>query len=185
MPVMAALTGVGVTDQVQLHETTTIEDHLGVTASATVGNSRNLTLWSPGGRLSCHHSTMNDELTPDTLGPPSANYALAMRSNSPGSMLHTSGIGPVRPDGSVPELLADQASTVWATIEALLVEADMAISDVVSVTTYVVAGNDLQSVMATRDASMAGHRCASTLVIVPTLADSSWKLEVAVVAVGP
>jgi enamine deaminase RidA (YjgF/YER057c/UK114 family) len=46
----------------------------------------------------------------------------------------------------------------------------------------VVRGNDLATVMAARDAAMAGHRPASTLVVVPALARPAWRMEVAVVA---
>lgn len=107
-------------------------------------------------------------------------------------LLHTSGIGPVRPDGSVPDDLAEQARTIWSTLLALVAEANLSLTDVVSVTTYVVVGNDpaedrraaLGTVMAARDAALGGHRCASTLVPVPALAAPSWKLEIAIVASG-
>ncbi len=82
----------------------------------------------------------------------------------------------------------------------------MAVTDVVSVTTYVVmppgsGGGDgaetgfektdgegtelgarLAQVMAARDASLNGHRCASILVPVPALATPSWLMEIAIVA---
>jgi enamine deaminase RidA (YjgF/YER057c/UK114 family) len=54
--------------------------------------------------------------------------------------------------------------------------------DIVSVTTYVVAGRDLATVMAARDRALDGHRAASTLVYVPALARPEWQMEVAVVA---
>ena len=54
--------------------------------------------------------------------------------------------------------------------------------DIVSYTTYAVAGHDLAQVMAARDAFLGGHRAASTLVPVPALARPEWKVEVAVVA---
>lgn len=125
---------------------------------------------------------MNRELTPAQAGPPSANYALAMVSEAPTRLLHTSGIGPVLPDGSVPDGLTEQAEAVWSTIAVLLAEADLEPTDVVSVQTYVVVGNDLGPVMAARDRAFGGHRCASTLVPVPALATDSWRLEVAIVA---
>lgn len=140
---------------------------------------------------------MNRELSPDGVGPPSANYALATLTEQPGRILHTSGIGPVRPDGSVPDGstdggAAEQAETVWSTILTLLADAGLAPSDVVSVSTYVVIdpdpgfdlGSRLAAVMAARDRALEGHRCASTLVPVPALATPSWKLEIAVVAAG-
>lgn len=109
----------------------------------------------------------------------------------PAALLHTSGIGPVRADGSVPTSMPDQAETVWLTLLVLLAEAAMTPKDVVSVTTYVVMpgpseDEDLSSRMAAamvaRDAYLDGHRCASVLVPVPALATPSWKMEVAVVA---
>ena len=130
----------------------------------------------------------NRELTPATVGAPSANYALATLSERPGRLLHTSGIGPVRPDGTVPDDLAEQAEVVWSTLLALLDEAELSADDVVSVTTYVVQRDDLpgdlKAVMAARDRALGGHRCASILVPVPALATPSWGLEIAVVATG-
>lgn len=135
---------------------------------------------------------MNRELTPQSLGPPSADYALATLTERPTRILHTSGIGPVRPDGTVPPDLADQAAAVWATLLGLLAEAELAVRDVVSVSTYVVVGDGgsddlgarLEAVMAARDDALAGHRCASTLVPVPALASPAWMMEIAIVAIG-
>ena len=78
--------------------------------------------------------------------------------------------------------LAAQAVVVWSNIGAILDAAEMSIGDVVSVTTYVVVGQELGPVMAARDAVFAGHVAASTLVTVPALARPEWRVEVAVVA---
>jgi|TARA_B100000959_G_C14992735_1_gene628731 enamine deaminase RidA (YjgF/YER057c/UK114 family) len=99
-------------------------------------------------------------------------------------MLHTSGILPIRPDGSVPVDLAGQVTTVWSNIAVILDEALMSYDDIVSVTTYVVVGEDLGTVMAARDSALGGSMVASTLVYVPELAQPAWKVEVAVVAVA-
>ena len=56
------------------------------------------------------------------------------------------------------------------------------VTDIVSITTYVVAGQELGPVMAARDAAFGGHLAASTLVTVPALARPEWLVEVAVVA---
>ena len=58
----------------------------------------------------------------------------------------------------------------------------MGVKDVVAITTYVVDGGELGVVMAARDAAMAGHRPASTLVLVPSLARPEWLVEIALVA---
>jgi enamine deaminase RidA (YjgF/YER057c/UK114 family) len=70
----------------------------------------------------------------------------------------------------------------------MLRDADMAASDIVAVTTYVVVSGsvvpagELAEVMAERDRALGGHRAASTLVTVPALARPEWRLEISVVA---
>jgi enamine deaminase RidA (YjgF/YER057c/UK114 family) len=125
---------------------------------------------------------MHELINPPELASPAAAYSHAVLATAPAAVLHTSGVVPVAPDGSVPSTLEAQAALVWSTIAALLVAAGMAAADVVSVTTYVVAGEDLGVVMAARDRAMAGHRPASTLVTVPALAQPAWRMEIAVVA---
>ncbi len=101
-----------------------------------------------------------------------------------GFWLHTSGVVPIAPDGSVPEGIGEQADVVWANLMALLREAGMAPTDVVSITTYVVVDHlaSLPVVMQARDRVLDGHRAASTLVTVPALARPEWKMEIALVA---
>lgn len=129
---------------------------------------------------------MRRELSPEGLAPPAANYAHAVVSTDVSRTLHTSGIVPTRPDGTVPETIAEQASTIWETVLALLFEANMSAENVVSVTTYVVVDDmdQLHVVMAARDLALGGHRAASTLVTVPALAQPAWRMEIAVVATG-
>ncbi len=122
------------------------------------------------------------EIRPADIAAPAANYAHAVLTESATRWLHTSGVVPVSPDGSTPDGVADQATVVWGNIAAMLRDAEMTPTDIVSVTTYVVAGEDLAPVMAARDQALAGHRAASTLVTVPALARPEWRMEVAVVA---
>ncbi len=126
------------------------------------------------------------EIAPDDIAPPAANYAHAVVTERAGRWLHTSGVVPITPDGSTPESVGEQARVVWANIAAMLRDAEMAPTDIVSVTTYVVASDDLAdrlpAVMAERDAALSGHRAASTLVTVPALARPEWLVEIAVVA---
>jgi 2-iminobutanoate/2-iminopropanoate deaminase len=127
---------------------------------------------------------MSRPIMPAVLAPPAAHYAHAMLSEGSGRWLHTSGVVPVNPDGSVPAGLVEQAEVVWRNLTAILADAQMSPSDVVSVTTYVVAAemDGLSAVMAARDRALEGHRAASTLVTVPALARAEWSLEIALVA---
>ena len=122
------------------------------------------------------------EIRPNDVAPPAANYAHAVLSEGRSRWLHTSGVVPVAPDGSTPDDLAEQAALVWSNIGAMLRDAEMSPADIVSVTTYVVVGEDLGPVMAARDAALGGHRAASTLVTVPALARPEWRMEIAVIA---
>jgi 2-iminobutanoate/2-iminopropanoate deaminase len=122
------------------------------------------------------------ELSPEGLAPPASNYAHAVVSDGPTRWLHTAGVVATRSDGSVPADLAEQARTVWHNIGVLLDDAGLVVTDIVSITTYVVQGNDLQLVMAARDQALGGHRAASTLLVVPALARPEWQVEIAVVA---
>ena len=128
------------------------------------------------------HEAVNREVRPSSIAPPAANFAHAIVSEEVSRWLHTSGVVPVRPDGSVPTGIAEQAEVVWSTIRTLIIQARMKPIDVVSVVTYVVDGEPLEPVMAARDAFMGRHRAASTLITVPRLARPEWKLEIAIVA---
>ena len=72
---------------------------------------------------------------------------------------------------------------VWKNILEILKEAHMEVTDIVSVTTYVVIDQDLQAVMEARDDHLKQHRAASTLVTVPELAQDQWKMEISIIAI--
>ena len=125
---------------------------------------------------------VNRQINPPSIAAPAANYAHAMLSERPERWLHTSGVVPTALDGSTPDDLGAQATVVWENIAAILAEAEMVPTDIVSVTTFVVIGEQLGPVMAARDAFLDGHRAASTLVTVPELAQPQWRMEVGIVA---
>jgi enamine deaminase RidA (YjgF/YER057c/UK114 family) len=127
---------------------------------------------------------VNREIKPSSIAPPAANYAHAVLTEHAGSILHVSGVVAARPDGSIPDDVEDQAAVIWSNIGAILAEAGMGLTDIVSITTYVVVDfmACLPEVMAARDQALSGHRAASTLVTVPALARAAWKMEVAVIA---
>ena len=119
---------------------------------------------------------------PEGIAPPAARYAHAVVTTGAEKWLHTSGIVATRADGSIADDVGGQARDVWGNIAAILAEAGMEPSDIVSVTTYVVPGQDLAPVMAERDRFLGGRLAASTLLVVPELAQPAWKVEIAVVA---
>jgi enamine deaminase RidA (YjgF/YER057c/UK114 family) len=126
--------------------------------------------------------SVSRQVHPSAIAPPAADYAHAVLTTGATTWLHTSGVVPTAPDGTTPDDIGEQARVVWANIAAMLADAGMEPAHVVSVTTYVVVGEPLATVMAARDAFLGGHRAASTLVTVPALAQPRWRMEVAVVA---
>ena len=130
--------------------------------------------------------TISRELKPVELAAPAAAYAHGVHVPAGSELVFTSGVVPTKRDGSVPVNIGEQASVVWQNISAILAEGSMSISDIVSVTTYVVNSDglaeQLKIVMAEGDLALSGHRAASTLVTVPALARPEWLVEISVVA---
>ena len=126
--------------------------------------------------------TVVNPILPVSMSAPPAAYAHGASVEGATRWIYTSGVVPVAADGSVPDALADQAALIWANLQAILAAGDMSMSNVVSVTTYVVVGEDLAEVMAARDRALAGHLAASTLLHVPALARPEWRMEIALVA---
>lgn len=126
------------------------------------------------------------QIQPSSMAPPAAKYAHAVKVSSADSFLFTSGVVPTMPDGTVPGSVEGQARVVWGNLINILREAGMAVGNIVSITTYVVAADDLTrrlaDVMAVRDEVLGDHRAASTLVTVPALARPEWQMEIAIVA---
>lgn len=125
---------------------------------------------------------MNLEIAPLGIAPTAANYAHAILSAGPHRLLHTSGIAPINSAGLVPDSIEDQAEVVWVNLLAIIHEAKMRVTDIVSLTTYVVASQPIGAALVARDRALGGHRAASTLVAVPQLARPEWLIEIALVA---
>ena len=126
------------------------------------------------------------EIRPEHMAAPAARYAHAVSVEGTERFIFTSGVVPTMPDGTVPPSIEGQARVVWANLLELLRAGGMAVADIASITTYVVASErlseDLATVMAVRDEVMGEHRAASTLVTVTALARAEWLMEISLVA---
>lgn len=100
-------------------------------------------------------------------------------------LLFLSGQLGVRPDGSAGATIAEQADQVFANITALLKAHGLEPSNIVKLTTFMVAGQDGDAVRAARLKYLGSHRPASTAVFVSQLVDPSWFVEVDAVAAKP
>lgn len=120
--------------------------------------------------------------------PPSVHAPLGLYSHTaviPAGceLLYLSGQVGVRPDGSVPATIAEQADQVFANIVALLAAHGLEATSIVKLTTFMVAGHDGDAVRAARRKHLGAHRPASTAVFVAQLVDPRWFVEVEAVAV--
>ena len=91
----------------------------------------------------------------------------------------------VRPDGSAPATMAEQADQAFANIIALLKADGLEATDIVKLTTFMVAGHDGDAVRAARLKHLGSHRPVSTAVYVSQLVDPAWFVEVDAVAARP
>lgn len=97
-------------------------------------------------------------------------------------LLFISGQLGVRPDGSTPPTIAEQADQVFSNILALLNSHGLGPTDIIKLTTFMVAGQDGDTVRAARLKHLGAHRPASTAVFVSELVDPAWFVEVEAIA---
>jgi 2-iminobutanoate/2-iminopropanoate deaminase len=126
-------------------------------------------------------------MSPSFENPSSIHAPLGLYSHTvvvPGGteLLFISGQVGVRPDGSTPPTIAEQADQVFANIVALLRFHGLVPSDIVKLTTFMVAGQDGDAVRAARLKYLGSHRPTSTAVFVSGLVDPAWLVEVEAVA---
>lgn len=91
----------------------------------------------------------------------------------------------VRPDGSTPVTIGEQADQVFANIIALLRSHGLQATDIIKLTTFMVMGQAGDAVRAARLKHLGSHRPCSTAVFVSELVDPSWFVEIEAIAARP
>jgi enamine deaminase RidA (YjgF/YER057c/UK114 family) len=119
---------------------------------------------------------------PDSVHAPAGAYTHTAKVGPGSELLYLSGQVGVRRDGSSAVSLADQADQAFANIVNLLAAHGYAPADIVKLTLFIVAGQDIGTVRRAREKHLGGHRPASTAVFVSQLADPAWFVEVEAVA---
>ena len=126
--------------------------------------------------MTLHHSN------PAGVHAPLGLYSHTVRVPEGTELIYLSGQVGVRPDGSTPSSMAEQADQVFANIVALLRAHGLEADSIVKLTTFMVAGHDGNAVRAARLAHLGSHRPASTAVFVSQLVDPAWFVEVDAIA---
>ncbi len=124
---------------------------------------------------------MNRIISTDTAPPPFSDYAQAVETSPGARLLHVSGQVGVRLDGTLPADADEQHENVWRNIFAILAAADMEPQDIVDVRCFVNSHDEVARFRKIRDKMLAGVKAPSTMVVA-SLADPDWKVEVAVTA---
>ena len=121
-------------------------------------------------------------VNPPTVHTPGGAYSHTAVVPGGTELVFLSGQIGVRPDGTLPESVAEQADQVFANITALLAAHGLDAGALVKLTMFIVAGFDIQAVRDARSKYLGAHRPASTAVFVSQLADPAWHVEVEAVA---
>jgi enamine deaminase RidA (YjgF/YER057c/UK114 family) len=128
---------------------------------------------------------MLERLTPASIHPPFAAYAHGIAVPPGMCLVFVSGQVGIDADGHVPVDAEAQADLCFANVAAILAEAGAGPADVARLNAFVTDRAYLGAYMRARDRFTAGHRPASTLMIVSGFARPELKVEVeAVAAVG-
>ncbi|MEY2757660.1 MAG: hypothetical protein RIR33_1438 [Pseudomonadota bacterium] len=123
---------------------------------------------------------------PDLVAAPLGRYTHAVEVPAGAGLIFLSGQVPVRPDGSVPAILSEQADLVYANIAAILAARGVPTSNIIKLTTFLTEDDDGDDcVRKARAKHLGEHRPASTAVFVRRLVDPAWKIEIDAVALLP
>ncbi len=119
--------------------------------------------------------------------PPSVHKPLGLYSHTAlvpenTALVFISGQVGVRPDGTTPTTIGEQADQVFSNIVSVLASHGLVASDIVKLTTFMVAGHDGDAVRAARLKHLGSHRPCSTAVFVTALVEDGWFVEVEAVA---
>lgn len=119
---------------------------------------------------------------PACVHPPLGLYSHTVTVPEGTELLFLAGQVGVRPDGTAPPTIAEQADQVFANIVALLGSHGLTPLDIVKLTTFIVDGHDSDAVRAARRKYLGAHRPASTAVFVSALMGTQWFVEVEAIA---
>jgi len=119
--------------------------------------------------------------TPDAPKPFS-RYSQAVEVAGGTRLVYVSGQVGVGLDGRLPETEEGEHEQAWANVLAILKSQGLRPRDIVDVTAYVTSPAGVPIYRKVRDRMLEGAEPASTLLVIPGLADPNWHVEIQVVA---
>jgi 2-iminobutanoate/2-iminopropanoate deaminase len=130
-------------------------------------------------RTKIRKSFINAKDAPQVVG----GYSQAVAVSGAQTMLFVSGQIPVETGGNVPSAFIDQARVAWRNLEAQLKAAAMDLDNLVKVTIFL---SDRRYALENRQArqEILGERTPALTVIITSIFDAAWLLEIEAVAMA-
>jgi enamine deaminase RidA (YjgF/YER057c/UK114 family) len=119
---------------------------------------------------------------PQAIADPIGTYSHGVEAPPNARWLYVAGQVGMRKDGSLPSTIEEQTEVAWQNIVAILAAAGMKVTDVVKITQFLVNLDDFPKYAATRAKFLAGHRPASTGLVIRSLVRPEYLVEVEAVA---
>lgn len=104
--------------------------------------------------------------------------------SGPGDLVFVSGQVGVRADATVGHGIVDQTQIAFDNVSRVLAEARLSLSSIASLRIYLTSHDDIESFTRVAGQCLAGHRPATTLILVELLADPALIVQIEAVAVG-
>ncbi|WP_298861216.1 RidA family protein [uncultured Sulfitobacter sp.] len=124
------------------------------------------------------------EINPTTgIYPATRDYVHAMEVTGASRQLFVSGTMGLAEDGSAPASLDEQLKLIWTNIQRILTEAEMSVSNIVRLTSYLARPEYAERNQTAREKALGGRAVPTTAIVVTTL-DPSWLVEIEVIAMS-
>ena len=119
---------------------------------------------------------------PQTIADPVGTYSHGVEVPPNARWLHVAGQIGLRKDGTLPASVEEQTEVAWQNIVEILAAAGMKVTDLVKITQYLTRLDHFPRYAATRAKFLAGHRPASTGLIISSLVKPEYLVEVEAIA---
>lgn len=115
--------------------------------------------------------------------PATRDYVHAMEVTGATRQLFVSGTMGLAEDRSAPANLDEQLELIWKNIQRILAEAEMTVSNIVRLTSYLARAEYAEKNQTAREKALDGRAVPTTAIVVTTL-DPSWLVEIEVIALS-
>ena len=124
-------------------------------------------------------------LSPSSIRPPLARYSHGIAVPAGHRLVFTAGQLGIAPDESIPADSEAQADLCFANIAAILAEDGMTMANVIRLSVYVTAREQMQGYRRSRDRQFPGTPPTTTLLMVSGLARPEFLVEIEAIAAAP